>query len=117
MINVDAKIASKAITTRMKNVLSNIVKYDQTAYLKGICIGASIRLITDTLEHAENNDVPGILFSADFEKAFSSVEHKFISAVLKSFSFRSQFIQWVRTFVTMQRALCSTMAIRQDTLG
>ena len=35
LINVDAKIASKAIATGMKNVLSNIVKYDQTAYVKG----------------------------------------------------------------------------------
>ena len=35
LINIDAKIASKAIATRMKNVLSNIVKYDQTAYVEG----------------------------------------------------------------------------------
>ena len=28
LINVDAKVASKAIATRMKSVLSNIVKYD-----------------------------------------------------------------------------------------
>ena len=39
------------------------------------------------------------LFSGDFEKAFDSVEHNFISAVLKSFGFGSQFIQWVRTFL------------------
>ena len=47
----------------------------------------------------KNNDVPGVLFSADFEKAFDSVEHNFIFAVLKSFGFGSQFIQWVRTFL------------------
>ena len=69
----------------MKNVLSNIVKYDQTAYVKGRYISESIRLISDILEYTENNDVPGILFSADFEKAFYSVEHNFIFAVLKSF--------------------------------
>ena len=97
MINVDAKIASKAIATRTKSVLSNIVKYDQTTYVKGRYIGESIRLISDILEHNEN-DAPGVLFSADFEKAFDSVEHNFIFAVLKSFGFRPQFIQWVRTF-------------------
>ena len=96
LINVDAKIASKAI--RMKNVLSNIVKYDQTAYVKGRYTGGSICLISDILEFTENN-VPGVLFSADFEKAFDSVEHNFIFAVLKSFGFGSQFIQWVRTFL------------------
>ena len=82
LINVDVKIASKAIAARMKNVLSNIVKYDQTAYVKGRYTGESIRLISDIIEYTENNDVPGVLFSADFEKAFDSVEHSFIFAVL-----------------------------------
>ena len=99
MINVDAKIASKVIATRIKNVFSNIIKYDQTAYVKGRYIGESICLISDILEYTENNDVPGVLFSADFEKAFNSVEHNFIFAVLKAFGFRAQFIQWVRTFL------------------
>ena len=99
LINVDAKIALKAIATRMKNVLSNIVKYDQTAYVKGRYIGESIHLISDILDYTENNDVPGVLFSAYFEKAFNSVEHNFIFAVLKSFGFGSRFIQWVRTFL------------------
>ena len=66
--------------------------------MKGRYIGESIRLINDILEYTENN-APGMLFSADFEKAFDSVEHKFIFAVLKSFGFGSQPIQWVRTFL------------------
>ena len=41
----------------------------------------------------------GILFSADFEKAFDSIEHTFIFATLESFGFGPQFIQWVRTFL------------------
>ena len=73
LINVDAKIASKAIATRMKNVLSNIVKYDQTPYVKGRYIGESIHLVSDILEYTENNDVSGVLFSSDFENAFDSV--------------------------------------------
>ena len=83
----------------MKNVLSNTVKYDQTAYVKGRYVRESIPLISDIFEYTENIDVPGILFSADFEKAFDSVEHNCIFAVLKSFGFGSQFIQWVRSFL------------------
>ena len=93
MINVGVKIASKVIATRIKNVLKNIVKYDQTGYVKGTYIGEIICLISVILESSENNDVPGVLFSADFKKAFDSVEHNFIFAVLKSFGFESQFIQ------------------------
>ena len=59
--------------------------------MKGRYIGESIRLISDILEYTENN-VPGVSFSADFEKTFDSVEHNFIFAVLKSFGFEFQFI-------------------------
>ena len=99
LINVDAKIASKVLASRMKNILSSIVKCDQTAYVKGRHIGISIRLISDILEYNEENDISGILFSVDFEKAFDSIQHAFLFAVLKSFGFGPQFIQWVRTFL------------------
>ena len=35
LINVDSKIASRALASRMKTVSSNIIKCDQTAYVKG----------------------------------------------------------------------------------
>ena len=97
LINVDTKIASKALAARMENVLTSIVHCNQTAYVKDRYIGESIRLITDLLAYTEQNSIGGILFSADFEKAFDSVEHSFIFATLKSFGFGAQFIQWIRT--------------------
>ena len=96
---MDSKIASKALASRVKTVLSNIIKCDQTAYVKGRYIGESIRLVTDTLEYTAEHEEVGILFSADFEKAFDSIEHTFIFATLESFGFGPQFIQWVRTFM------------------
>ena len=65
--------------------------------MKGRYIGESIRLIMDLLQYTEENSICGILFSADFEKAFDSMEHSFIFATLKSFGFGAQFIQWIRT--------------------
>ena len=73
LINVDAKIASKVLASRMKNILSSIVKCDQTAYVKGRYIGEPTRLISDILEYTKENDISGILFSADFEKTFDSI--------------------------------------------
>ena len=51
LINVDTKIASKALAARMENVLTSIVHCNQTAYVKDRYIGESIRLITDLLVH------------------------------------------------------------------
>ena len=84
----------------MENVLISIVHCNQTAYVKGRYIGESIRLITGLLQYTEENSIRGILFSADFEKAFDSIEHSFMIATLKSFGFGAQFIQWIRTIFT-----------------
>ena len=62
-------------------------------------IGESVRLINDMLEYADKNNIEAILFSADFEKAFDSIDHTFILAVLKSYGFGPEFFQWVKTFL------------------
>ena len=99
LINVNAKIASKALAARVKKVLASIIKSDQTAYVEGRYIGESIRLISDILEYTEDHGIDSVLFSADFEKAFDSIEHPFILATLKSFGFGPQFLQWIRVIL------------------
>ena len=97
LINVDAKIASKSLALRVRKVLNSLIHSDQTAYLKDRYIDESVRLISDILEYTYDNDIEAILFSADFEKAFDSVDHCFMFSVLKSFSLGPDFIQWVRS--------------------
>ena len=59
----------------------------------------SVRLINDMLEYADKNNIEAILFSADFEKAFDSIDNTFILAVFKSDGFGPDFIQWIKTFL------------------
>ena len=99
LINVDVKVASKALTERMKKVVHSILFHcDQTAYVKGRYSGESVRLIDDLLTYADLGNLDGIMFAADIEKAFDSVEHNFVFATLKKFAFGDSFIEWVRTF-------------------
>ena len=98
-MNVDTKIASKVLALRMKKVIPNLINYDQTAYVKGRFIGESIRIIDDILYHAGQENLDGILFAADMENAFDSLEHAFIFATLAKFGFGEDFIQWIRTFL------------------
>ena len=92
-MNVDTKIPSKVLALRMKKVIPNLINYDQTAYVKGRFIGESIRIIDDILYHADQENLDGILFAADMEKAFDSLEHAFIFATLAKFGFGKDFIQ------------------------
>ena len=60
--------------------------------------GESVRLINNIPEYTNENNIEAILFSADFEKAFDSVEHSFIISTLRAFGFGLDLIQWVKTF-------------------
>ena len=82
LMNVDTKLASKFLALRVRKVLTSLIQADQTAYVKDRYIGESVRLINDMLEYADKNNIEAILFSADFEKAFDSVDYTFILAVL-----------------------------------
>ena len=97
-MNVDAKLASKSLALRVRKVLTSLIKADQMAYVKDRYIGESVRLINDMLEYADKNNIEAILFLADFEKAFNSIDHTFILAVLKSYGFGPDFIQWIKSF-------------------
>ena len=77
--------------------MHTLIHHYQTACVKNRFIRESIRLIDDILEYANDNDIPGILFSADFEKAFDSIDHSFMFAVLEKFGFGPNFIDWTRT--------------------
>ena len=42
---------------------------------------------------------PGLIFFADFEKAYDSIDHDFMCAkCLETFNFGENFIKWVKLF-------------------
>ena len=99
-MNVDIKIASKALSFRLKQVLPNLINFSQAAYVKGRIIGESIRLIDDIQYHTEQENIDGVLlFAADIAKAFDFVEHIFIFASLKDLVLDYEFIKWIRTLL------------------
>ena len=73
--------------------MHTLIHHDQTAYVKN----RLIRLTDDILEYADDNDIPGILFSADFEKVFDSIDQCCMFAVLEKLGFGSNFNHWIRT--------------------
>jgi exonuclease III len=98
LLNTDYKIATKAIANRLKHVLNSIIGSDQTGFIKGRYIGENIRLLCETLEYVDTHDIPSILFFADFEKAFDSLDHEYMFKVLIHFNFGESLISWIKLF-------------------
>ena len=64
-MNVDYKIASKALSTRLKKVLPTLVSFEQTAYVKDRFIGETGSLISDIIEVSDILNLEGFLVTVD----------------------------------------------------
>ena len=78
--------------------MPDLIHYNQNAYVKGRSIFDAVRTIDDALEYTKHTKFSGIHIAIDFEKAFDSLDHKYLFKVLHAFNFGPVFIQWIRTF-------------------
>ena len=104
LLNVDYKIISKALATRVKKVLPSLITSQQTAYIQNRFISETGRLISDILEMSDKLNVGGFIAAMDIEKAFDSLDHTFLVSVLKKFGFGDDLIDWVTILIRNQES-------------
>ena len=92
--------SSKALTLRLGKVLSDIISPDQCAYVKGRNNFDAVRTINDIMDYTNFYNLPGLMVTIDFEKAFDSLSWNFLIKTLEKFNFGKSFIQWVRILYT-----------------
>lgn len=98
LLNCDYKIASKAIASRLKSVLPDLIDHDQTGFMKGRSIAENICLINNVISYTHLKDIPGLLLFIDFEKAFDTIEWTFVRKALEHFGFGFSLINWINLF-------------------
>ena len=103
LLNFHLKIISKSIATRLKNLLGKLIDARQT-YVNERFIGEIDRLIDDVLKVCDMQKLSGYLLTADFEKAFDSLNHNFLIAVLKKYGFGDYFFDWVLILFNSQES-------------
>jgi len=104
LLNCDSRILSKCIALRMKQIIPHLISSDQTGFLQGRCISDSIRRILEIIEYYDRNSLPGLIFVADFEKAFDTIRLDFIFKTLEYFGFGAGVINWIRI---LYKDICS----------
>ena len=97
LLNVDYKIATRALAKRLQVIMTSIINSDQTGYVKGRYIGENVRLIEDVLRYTQKDEIPEVLLFLDFSKAFDSIDRNFLINSLKQFNFGHDFIKGIKT--------------------
>ena len=81
--NCDFKLITKTISKKLTLTVANIISTSQAAYIPGRQITNNLHQILHMIERSSEEDTSGMLVSLDAEKAFDSVEHWYIKAILK----------------------------------
>ena len=110
-INVDAKVMSKVVATRINNILPSIIHHNQTGFIKDCYIGEIVRSIFNIMDFTVEENIPGLLIFIDFQEAFDSLEWNFLLRCLQSFNFGSSLIRWVFTFYKNIQSCVITMVL------
>ena len=97
LLNCDAKIYSKMIASRLNHVMQEIVHTDQTGFIRNRYIHENLLDLMSIIDYVNYFNMPYILISYDFKKAFDMVEYRYIDLVLEKFNFGNRFRQMVRS--------------------
>ena len=67
------KLQHKPSQIELKKVLPTLIHETQTGFIKGRYIGENIRLILETIDITDENNLPEMIFFSEFEKKFLTV--------------------------------------------
>ena len=104
LTNTDYKVISKVLAQRLQTVLKKIINNSQVGYVVGRSINDHIRLIDDILNFSNNENLPGIVVSLDYQKAFDTVNKRAILTALRKFNVGEHFITYVNTLISNTEA-------------
>ena len=106
LLNVDYKLLSGVLAMRIQKVLPDVISAPQKGFLKGRYIGENTRLVCDIINYLKGIKKEGLILLIDFQKAFDSLEWKYINEVLLSYNFGKCYRKW---FKILYNKSCSSV--------
>ena len=98
LLNVDYKLASRAIAGQLLKVIHLVVAKEQRCGVPGRFTGENVALLRDVADYASSSGTSVAILSLDQEKAFNRVDWSFMQSTLCTMGFGLSFISWVDLF-------------------
>ena len=96
LLNIDYKILTKVLSSRLRQYLPDLVHPDQTCAVKNRNIQDNCHYLRDIIADINDGNAYGALLSLDQEKAFDRVDHKYIITLLTHYGFNHNFLSWIK---------------------
>ena len=84
------KILAKVLANRLKKVLGRVVSLDQNAFVKGRQILDASLIANEVIDSWQKQKEKGLICKLDIEKAYDSINWKFLMKVLRKMGFGSR---------------------------
>jgi hypothetical protein len=104
LLSIHYKLASCAITQRIKPAVNIVVGRQQKAYVEGNVIGSCIINLLNMMHNVNEQKKASLILLIDFRKAFDSIDHKFITTVLTELGFKKDIVKWISIFFDSREA-------------
>lgn len=104
LLNLDMKLLSKIIATRIGKFLPDIVGPDQAGFMPEREAPDNVVKVMNFIHSLRGNSVGGLILSTDAEEAFDRVVWDYMFAVCKHVGFQTNMLTWISTLYQNQTA-------------
>jgi len=99
------KVMAKLLANRLKSVIRSVILDSQSAFVQGRQILDGILVANEVVDEAKKLKKDLLLLKVDFEKAYDSVDWKYLDDVMGKMTFPTLWRKWMRECVTTATAL------------
>ena len=94
LLNASFKFFTKLLMDRLTGAARKIISTSQSAFIKGRFIQDSTVILHEVMHEMKQQGEKGIVFKIDYEKAYDSINWKFVEEVLERKGFDQKLKNW-----------------------
>jgi len=98
------KILSKVLANRLRMIIGKVVSDSHTTFVKGRQILDGILIANEVVDEAKKSNKEVMLFKVDFEKAYDSVDWRYLNMVMNKMVFPLLWRKWIKECVSTASA-------------
>ena len=99
LINSSIKVLLKVLALRLASKMNLLISDSQFGFIKGRQASESILLLKEIAHSIQKRNCKGCILKLDFEKAFDTVNWRFLIQVMQHMSFDSKWYSWIHSIL------------------